>query len=131
MYKQLQGQEDPTGYARRAGRSPRAASTDAKQYENSTIEGESDIPNSKPPTYELVNDKAYHDDDFLMLARTPEPSCPVPTKKRFFTGWRMGALASAICAILVFSMNLALTIWVWKNPDYEHANGAAALLLEK
>ncbi|KAI4685948.1 uncharacterized protein J4E88_003785 [Alternaria novae-zelandiae] len=128
MYKQLQGQEDPTGYARRAERSPRAASMDAKQYENSTIEGESDISNSKPPTYELVNDKAYHDDDFLLLARTPEPGCPVPTKKRFFTGWRMGALASATCAILVFSMNLAVTIWAWKNPDYEHANGVGTLI---
>ena len=39
----------------------------------------------------------------------------------------MGALASAICAILVFSMNLAVTIWVWKNPDYEHANGVGTL----
>jgi len=39
----------------------------------------------------------------------------------------MGALASATCAILVFSMNLAVTMWVWKNPDYEHANGVGTL----
>jgi len=39
----------------------------------------------------------------------------------------MGALASATCAILVFSMNLAVTIWVWKNPDYEHEDGVGTL----
>lgn len=83
--------------------------------------------NSKSPTYQPANDKTSCDDDFLLLARTSEPRYPLPAKKRFFTGWRMGALASATCAMIVFSMNLAVTIWVWKNPDYQHEDGVGTL----
>ncbi|KAI4909316.1 hypothetical protein J4E90_008013 [Alternaria incomplexa] len=127
MYKQLQGHEHSSEDARSVEGLVRAASTNAQRYDGSRIEGKSDTPNAKRPTYQLANDKAYHDDEFLLLARPLGPGDPVPTKKRFFTGWRMGALASATCAILVFSMNLAVTIWVWKNPDYEHEDGVGTL----
>lgn len=40
-------------------------------------------------------------------------------RERFFQGWRRGGLASLIGAVCVFIFNLTITIWVYKNPDYD------------
>lgn len=49
------------------------------------------------------------------------------TRRSFLQGWRPGGLASFVGAVSVFICNLTITIWVFKNPDYDVDNSVGTL----
>lgn len=51
-----------------------------------------------------------------------------PPSHRYRSAWRAGAVVSLSGAVAVFLLNLILTIWVAKNPDYNVTGGIGTLM---
>jgi hypothetical protein len=45
----------------------------------------------------------------------------------FLTVWRISVLVSSIEAASIFILNLVVTIWVWRNPNYKVTGGFGIL----
>lgn len=55
------------------------------------------------------------DDDFLLAARPVQHQLQRPTQQPIFSGWRIGALASLVGAVLICLFNFSITMWVWRR----------------
>jgi hypothetical protein len=87
-----------------------------------------DTPSAQYET-SVVSREATVADDFLFPKQHRGATSPQLIQQRFLSGWRIGALVSRIGGSLVFILNLGLTIWVWRNPEYE-INGTIGTLLQ-
>ncbi|KAL6709804.1 hypothetical protein ACN47E_000589 [Coniothyrium glycines] len=66
-------------------------------------------------------------DDVLSSTRSIPRRLPRPSKRRFFTGWRVGVAVSLAGAMSVFLANLIVTVWVSKRPGYEIVSSIGTL----
>jgi hypothetical protein len=71
---------------------------------------------------------ASHDDAFLLPTRTSHYRQHCPTRRRFLTGWRIGAVAVLSVTILVFIFYAAYTIYVSRSPWNYPVEGSVATL---
>lgn len=63
--------------------------------------------------------KQHSNGDYQLIKSSEQCSLQSKTQQQFLTGWRVGALASLILAILVCILNGAITLHVWINPEYK------------
>lgn len=70
-----------------------------------------------------------YDNNPLHATSAVQPRLQRPVKERFLAGWRVGALLSLSFTTLVCILNLAITIWVWKQPGHE-IDGSIGTLFE-
>lgn len=92
----------------------RQHSYELRKLHHRRVNDDQSIPSAKLPHDSARATSIVTFDDFDL------PGSPVqhrrPTKQHLFSGWRIGALASLVGAVLICIFNFAITLWVWKRP---------------